>query len=372
MGEASGERCVTRAEQADADWLTEVLLAGGTLKSGRVVSLAQQSQKSNWSQSVWLEPQYSVGARGEPPRSLLLKICADAAGSFGPSEYHYYTRDYRGYAAAPLVPCHHAAYQADPRAYHLLLTDLRSTHADGFQLAPTLELACASGDALARLHARYWGAERLAELGVGIATSADLQAYFAHIEPGLEPLLESMGSSLPEPRRELLRRIFGEHPRLLEQRLREERGFTLVHGDLNPGNVLWPRQGAEPVFLIDRQPFDWALQRWLGASDLARLMIIPWQPELRRQWQQAVLQRYQAALARAGIELPWQLLWADYRLAALESVEIAVEWCSDPVWLVEKRWLWEWMLGRALEAVDELDCAELLSASKSGAWPKGS
>ncbi|HJW69786.1 MAG TPA: hypothetical protein VJ829_10550, partial [Candidatus Binatia bacterium] len=116
------------------------------------------------------------------------------------------------------------------------------------------------------------------------------------------------------------------------------------------------------MYLIDRQPFDWSLQRWLGASDLARLMIIPWRPELRRDWQIPVLQRYQETLRRAGIELPWQLLLADYRLAALESVEIAVEWCADPVTRVEKRGLWEWMLGRALEAVDDLDCAALLQS----------
>lgn len=122
---------------------------------------------------------------------------------------------------------------------------------------------------MARLHARYWGAEGLAKLGLGLATPEERQAYFSHIEPGLEPLLEDLGEALPPPRRELLRRIFGEHPRLLHARLRDERGFTLVHGDLNPGNLLWPRHGAEPVYLIDRQSFDWSLQRWLGASDLA-------------------------------------------------------------------------------------------------------
>jgi hypothetical protein len=50
-----------------------------------------------------------------------------------------------------------------------------------------------------------------------------------------------------------------------------------------------------------------------------------------------------------------------YRLAALESVQIAVEWCADPTTRVEKRSLWEWMLGRALQAVDDLDCAALTS-----------
>jgi Phosphotransferase enzyme family len=353
-------RSITHPDQADAGWLTDVLLEAGALREGRVATVERNCQSSSWSRSVWLEPRYEEGASGERPHSLLLKICVDAAESFGPSEYHYYTRDYRGYPAAPLVRCYHAAYQPAPRAYHLLLADLRATHADGFQVASSLELARASADALARLHARYWGAAGLAELGLGLATPAELQAYFSHIEPGLDPLLEDLGEALPLARRELLRRIFGEHPRLLHTRLRDERGFTLVHGDLNPGNLLWPRQGVEPVYLIDRQPFDWSLQRWLGVSDLARLLIIPWAPELRREWQLPVLRRYQEVLGRAGLELPWPLLLDDYRLAALESVQIAVEWCADPVTRVEKRGLWEWMLGRALEAVDDLDCAALL------------
>lgn len=356
--------CITHADQADAEWLSEVLHEAGALRGGRVLSLGRECQSSNWSRGVWLEPRYEEGSHGERPRSLLLKICADAGETFGPSEVHYYTRDYRGYAAAPLVRCYHAAYQPAPRAYHLLLADLRATHADGFQVAPTFELALASAAALARLHAPYWGASRLAERG-GPATAKELDAYFSHIEPGLEPLLADLGEALPRARRELLRRIFGEHPRLLHARLRDERGFSLVHGDLNPGNVLWPRQGAEPVYLIDRQPFDWSLQRWLGASDLARLMIIPWAPELRREWQLPVLRRYAEVLEKAGLEVPWALLLDDYRLAALESVETAVGWCADPGTRVEKRELWEWMLGRALQAVDDLDCAAFLGSSRN-------
>jgi hypothetical protein len=34
-------------------------------------------------------------------------------------------------------------------------------------------------------------------------------------------------------------------------------------------------------------------------------------------------------------------------------VQIAVEWCSDPVTRVTQRELWEWMLGRALQATGE-------------------
>jgi Phosphotransferase enzyme family len=357
-------RLITSSDQVDPAWLTEALLESGALQSGRVVSFDQDAGDSNWSRTLWLSLWYDSGATGERPGALLLKICADPEASFGPSEFHYYTRDYRGYPAAPLVRCFHAVYQATPRAYHLLLEDVRGTHADGFQVAPTLELARATADALARLHARYWGSRGLSGLGLAVASGAEVDGYFAHVAPGLEPLLESLGELLPEPRRRLLRLILAAHPRLLHERIRNDEGFTLVHGDVNPGNVLWPKVGSEPVYLIDRQPFDWSLQRWLGASDLARLMIIPWRPEQRREWETPVLQQYQESLRRFGIELPWGRLIADYRLAALESVEIAVEWCADPVTRVAKRGLWEWQLGRALQAVEDLGCAALLESGR--------
>jgi len=156
-------RCITSPDQADAEWLTETLIEAAALHSGRITPVERDIQSSNWSRSVWLQLRYDEHASGEMPSSLLLKICADPAESFGSSEYHYYARDYRGYAGAPLVRCYDAVCQPAPRAYHLLLADLRSTHGDGFQVAPTLELACASADALGRLHARYWGATGLAE-----------------------------------------------------------------------------------------------------------------------------------------------------------------------------------------------------------------
>ena len=71
--------CMTHPDQADADWLTEVLLAAGALRDGRVAAVERNCQSSTWSRSVWLEPRYEEGASGERPRSLLLKICADAA-----------------------------------------------------------------------------------------------------------------------------------------------------------------------------------------------------------------------------------------------------------------------------------------------------
>jgi hypothetical protein len=36
---------------------------------------------------------------------------------------------------------------------------------------------------------------------------------------------------------------------------------------------------------------------------------------------------YQSTLAQLGIDYPWELLWDDYRLTAVQSLQGAVEWC---------------------------------------------
>ena len=46
-------------------------------------------------------------------------------------------------------------------------------------------------------------------------------------------------------------------------------GFTIVHGDINPGNILYPVDPGK-VYFLDRQPFPWSLTTWLGVSDLSQ------------------------------------------------------------------------------------------------------
>ena len=51
-----------------------------------------------------------------------------------------------------------------------------------------------------------------------------------------------------------MRTIFARHPQVMIKRLQDPRGFTIIHGDVGVGNVLAPRQGDRPIYLIDRQP----------------------------------------------------------------------------------------------------------------------
>jgi Ser/Thr protein kinase RdoA (MazF antagonist) len=137
-------------------------------------------------------------------------------------------------------------------------------------------------------------------------------------------------------------------------------GACLVHGDVNPGNVLLPRAGAGPVYLIDRQPFEWSLTRWLGVSDLAYLMCAFWPAEQRRARERRMLSRYHAGLLALGVRgYDFDALWDDYRLCAMQTAHVAIEWCVLAGDRERMRWLWSAQLERAFAAMDDLGSATL-------------
>jgi hypothetical protein len=70
-----------------------------------------------------------------------------------------------------------------------------------------------------------------------------------------------------------LHEIFAQHPAKMLARAANPSSLTLIHGTPNPGNILPPIHGQQPIYLIDRQPFDWSLVVWLGVSDVAYMMV---------------------------------------------------------------------------------------------------
>jgi hypothetical protein len=353
------DHVITDARQITAEWLAAALARSGALRVGRVRDVGADAEKSVWSQIVRLRPLYDEDAAGELPAALLLKICAGDDAVFGPSEVNYYSRDYLNLPDAPIPRCFDAQFSNQPRANHILMADLTSTHTNTWERPPTLEHGCAVAEALAALHAHWWGAERLHALE-GMPGQIEIDRYIGHIRQGLEPLIDTLGDTLDPLWRQALLEIFANHPAKLAERTRDDAGFTLVHGDVNPGNILAPRDAPGPVYLIDRQPFDWSLTTWLGASDLAYMIVHRWDAELRRRCELPILRHYHERLAQRGITgYSWEQLVYDYRLAAVQSVYVAVEWCVLEEDRMRMRWLWEQQLQKAMTAFFDLRCAEL-------------
>lgn len=343
-------------DQVNARWIESCLRNSGALIDGAVQSIDVRANRADNSQNARITVHYAPASTGALPASLFLKLCS-GDGVFGPSEVLYYTRDYAGLVDAPLLRCYDAQYQDAPRAYHVLLEDVSETHFNNHERAPALPYGLELSEALAKLHAHLWGEPRFTPLGYPMPSAAFIEQYVAQSQPGLPVLIRELGDELPAAWREALMRFFDEHPRRMIERARDPNGFTVVHGDDNPGNVLSPRSGGEPpLYLIDRQPFDWSLAVWLGVSDVSYAIAHWWPVETRRACEHAMLQRYYDTLVQRGVQgYSFRQLLADYRLSIGLSLYVAVGWCAELADPAPMKWLWWSQLQKAMPAYLDWD-----------------
>jgi len=352
---------ITGIDQVTPQWLTFVLARSGALTYGAVTSFDLKPGHGNWSTNSQLNLRYQVGSQGTLPQHLFLKIVnTDINGeSFGDSEVTYYTRDYVGAAGVPLVHCYDAAFSEEKHHYHLLLDDLTETHIEAAEKAPTLEYGLALAEGLAAMHAHWWGMQRFTTIGAVLPNAGQIQRFVDLAEAGVGRVLNRYSAELKPHWPGLLRELFAKHPQAILGRTRDDNGFTLIHGDVGQKNILVPRDGDKPVYILDRQPFAWALTTWLGAYDLAYAIVLDWEVEERRSLEMAVLRHYHNQLLKKGVrDYPWERLYDDYRLCAAMCVYVASEYFRSGS---NEQWISTWllMLQRSLTACDDLDCRAL-------------
>ncbi len=133
-------------------------------------------------------------------------------------------------------------------------------------MAPTLERGLSAADALA-WSPRTGGTERLRLIGAVKARPRRDRALRRPRPAGFSRCSRCSATTSIRPA-DVLHLMCSRHCALMCTRALDTTGFTLVHGDVNPGNILAPRTGNGRVYLADRQPFDWSLTTWLGVSDL--------------------------------------------------------------------------------------------------------
>lgn len=356
------DQVITSLEQVTNEWLTAVLTHSGALTQGTVTAVSIDTGRGNWSTSGSLQLTYSPDAQGERPLRLFLKMVNADTGDgeyFGSSEVDYYLRDYVDVPDAPLLRCYNGRYSATIHRYHLLLEDVSATHQVACDQPQTLDYGLELAEAFAILHGRWWGAARLAEAAAPIHNADHIRRFVEIAEPGAGHIIEVVADELAPHWPAAIRDLFARHPQAMINRAQDLNGFTLIHGDAGCYNIMIPRQGKRPLYLIDRQPFDWSLTTWLGAYDLAYAIAMEWDTAARRQWEQPILRHYHKALIQRGVQgYSWEQLWDDYRLCLAMGVYIAVEYCRSGI-NQDTQWVWLPMLQKALTACDDLNCAEL-------------
>jgi hypothetical protein len=311
---------IRNPDELTAEWLSEVLHT-------KVLRFTATSETSNWSNQFPLRVELPDGTI----KLLRLKVCLGS--TFGRSEVDYYLKDYATLKNAPLVHCWSAEFEQGV-GYHILLDDLSATYANRRDVVPTLNYGLAVAEALGRMHRHTWALQTTPEV-------AALDRYFAEIHPGI-PVME-LATGMTFAARAT------RHEAAMRKRLSRATGLTLLHGDLNPTNILTPLKADAPVYFLDRQPFDWSLTYGLAASDLA-YFVVPWWPsETRAAHETAILRRWYDVLQAQ--DYSWDEARADWALSVEQCLHVPMEWCSKPETAVKMRWLWEPQLQRALSAM---------------------
>ncbi len=350
-------------DELTPDWLTDILRANGELKSGHVTDIQETSNSHQASLNYFLSIIYSPDASPSAPKTLFLKLSRPERLPLTASEVEYYTKIVVQTPLKITPTCYSAEFDSAKGAYHVLLEDVSATHI-GLSLSypPVTSHALAMAKTLARLHAYWWEKPNLNTVS-DLPTEAVINRYVDACQPGMLPMFDFLGDRLTAEQKQLIETLVEQYPQWMQKRIqRTPNHLTLIHGDCHNANWLLPKHEGE-TYLIDRQPFDWSLTCWLGASDLTYLMVHWWYPNYRERVKESVLRTYHDELVAQGItNYSWQQLWDDYCLCAIQSLFVPLAWCTQGN-IDNTSWIWYPKVMYTLDALKHLGSVERLERS---------
>lgn len=259
-----------------------------------------------------------------------------------------------------VAPRAHLAAAASGGRFVLVLDDLAATGCELAELGSLVDLAYVEAlvDALALLHARFWASARFdtdlawvrpqtRRVGFAAETVLFRSARRARVRSG----------ELPVDLVRLAQLLSRETWSLAE--LWERGPLTLCHGDTHSGNSF--RRGDGSAGFVDWQ----VVHAAHGMRDVAYLLVVSVDTELRRLHEVSLIERYIAGLREAGVDAPsFDEAWARYRLFAVDG------WDATAVTMtfagLQERRLVERSHALASQAVIDLDSLGAVRAALDG------
>lgn len=290
-----------------------------------------------------------TAAHGGPTHAVLK---ASHVG-FGREELPFY-QAIAGRLNCPVVPQFFAGGTDEPTGRTwLLLEDLSGSHERPSEppLPPTLARSTKLVEALAQFHAAGWDNAGWQEVGSTLWQRLRASEW---LESATERLFGQAGDALDNRTRAMYGRFLHDFPTLVT-RSEQLQGRTLVHGDAHVWNWMLPRDDTLDIPKL----VDWdAWHIGIGVWDLAYMMALQWDREVRQRFENHLLDRYYAALAASGVSgYSREALQEDYRLAVLLHLRTPIARFSKGM----SAYVWWPQLTRIQYAVEDLGCLELLS-----------
>lgn len=237
----------------------------------------------------------------------------------------------------------------------ILMQDLHEYEVGSQEVGATLEQTEIAVDQIAKLHGAFW--DRVDDLDwvPGIADSFHADNMYNFSQVGWDVMATSFGvADQVNPYKEAFMAVL---PGL--QAEQHEAPRTLLHGDFRMENLLYGTSaGHEAVVVIDFQ----GPLLGNGFVDLALFLAQSTKTEIRREHEQALVQRYCEGLAGQGVTSPdFEGAWLAYRRAILYNWVYAAVVAGTLDASNEKAFAWmQQMVNRQLDASLDLGIFELL------------
>ena len=236
----------------------------------------------------------------------------------------------------------------------LLIEDLGDVSPRDQLIGASVDEALSAIERIASMHAKWWGKTESWMYDFMSVTEAGRLKDLVYM-PALEPAIEKFADHLDDKNRALLRTVGENYAEFWARHVGGEE--TFIHGDYRQDNMIYS-EGS-----LDAKVMDWQISgSGKGIFDVTYFMCQSLQPGDRKSIERDALQMYVAKLAEHGIDYSIDEAWQDYRRIVLGCLVYPVTVCGTLDLANDRgRALAEAMLTRNLIAIDELDCAELIS-----------
>jgi hypothetical protein len=238
---------------------------------------------------------YTEGASG--PNSVVLKVAAsDPVSRQTGLALGLYEREVRFYTdvapglGGPIAPCHHAAFDPETGAFHLLLGDAAPAVVGNEIHGATIEQALLALSELGRVHARLLGDTAMANADWLNRESPMNQALIGQLYSGF---LQRYGDQIAPEHREVCERLVSSFDAYVASETAPQRAHGLVHGDYRLDNMLFGEPAADrPLTVVDWQTVTWGP----AMTDVAYFLGCALPDDMRRDHYEALLRAYHDAL----------------------------------------------------------------------------
>jgi len=358
----------TRLSEMTPEWLTAVMQSSGQIQGDDIVTGWHASPIGEGigllSDLAKLELQYA--SSGNPVPALIAKFAVtdgvNRAVAQGLQTYEREVKFYQG-LAAEIGSCCPRSYFSDVDPVTgdmvLLLEDLTAYRAGDQTRGCTVSEAAIALDAVARLHAATWHAERRDDLawwptiegplysgaiGVAVANVFDktMESFAAFVHPDVVEAGERFKAAIPELHRRMA-----------------QGAQALIHGDYRLDNFMFgTRADHRPFVMLDMQ----APIVTKAVHDVGYLLSQSLDVENRRTSEHQLVTQYHSALVGYGVaDYSVEQCWEDYKLAVLHCLEYAIVIAGtlEPGNARGRKFV-EACLQRSCQAIVDLDLLSLL------------